>query len=81
MADRLDVFNVGPRIHYGSAIGATLAAQFQHSRSQASQKHPVVRYENHGAFEILERLHQHLLGREIQVIGGLIQHQEIRRVV
>ena len=40
-----------------------------------------MRDEDHGAFEILQRVHQHFLGCEIQVIGRLVQHQKIRRIV
>src|SRR5580693_6101295 len=40
-----------------------------------------MRYEDHGAFKILQGVHQHLLGRKIQVIGRFVEHQEVRRVV
>jgi hypothetical protein len=40
-----------------------------------------MRDEDHGAFKILQGVHQHLLGRKIQVIGRFIEHQEVRRVV
>ena len=38
-------------------------------------------YEDHGAFKVLQGVHQHFLGRKIQVIGRFIEHQEVRRVV
>src|ERR1700723_4694394 len=40
-----------------------------------------MRYEDHGAFKVLQRVHQHLLGRKIQVIRRFVEHQEVRRVV
>src|SRR3984885_9595851 len=40
-----------------------------------------MRYEDHGAFKFLQGVHQHLLGRKIQVIGRFVEHQEVRRVV
>src|ERR1035441_4381302 len=77
----LDVFDVGTGVHHGIALGAAFAAQFEHARAQAAQEHAVVRHENHGSFEALERIHQHLLGGQVQVIGGLVQHQKVGRVV
>src|ERR1035437_10167002 len=81
VAQALHVFDVGTGIHHGIALRAAFAAQFQHARAQAAQEHAVVRDENHRPFEPLERLHQHLLGGQVQVIGGFVQHQEVRRVV
>src|SRR5258708_31291338 len=40
-----------------------------------------MRYENHGAFKVFQGVHQHFLGRKIQVIGRFVEHQEVRRVV
>src|ERR1700719_1226446 len=40
-----------------------------------------MRYEDHGAFKILQGVHKHLLGRKIQVIRRFVEHQEVRRVV
>ena len=40
-----------------------------------------MRYEDHGAFKILQGVHQHLLGRKIQVIRRFVEHQEVWRVV
>ena len=81
MSKLLDILNVRPRINSGIAVRAALAAQFQDPRPQPAQEYAVVRHENHGAFEVFERLHKHLLGSHIQVIGGLVEHQEIGRIV
>src|SRR5580700_10564918 len=40
-----------------------------------------MRYEDHAAFKILQGVHQHLLGCQIQVIRRFVEHEEVRRVV
>src|SRR6202050_1204174 len=40
-----------------------------------------MRYEDHADLEILQGVHQHFFGREIQVIRRFVEHQEVRRVV
>jgi len=40
-----------------------------------------MRYEDHGAFKIFQGVHQHFLGRKIQVVRRFVEHQEVRRVV
>ena len=40
-----------------------------------------MRYEDHGAFKILQSVHQHLLGRKIQMISRFVEHQKVRRIV
>ena len=40
-----------------------------------------MRYEDHGAFKILQGVHQHFFGCKIQVIRRFVEHQEVRRVV
>src|ERR1017187_1524372 len=81
VAQALHVLDVGTGVHHGVALGAAFAAEFQHARAQTAQEHAVVRHENHGPFEAFERLHQHLLGGEVEVIGGFVQHQEVGWVV
>ena len=44
------------------------------------QEVPIVAYKQHRAFEIGQRLDQHFLGEEIEMVGGLIEDQKIRRV-
>ena len=41
----------------------------------------VVADEEHGAFEPRQRLDQHLLGGDVEMVGGLVQHEEVRRIV
>ncbi len=40
---------------------------------------PVVGDEDHGAGKIAQRAEKHVLGGEIQVVGGLVEDQEVRR--
>ncbi len=39
-----------------------------------------MRDEDHRAFEVLERGDQHVLGRQVEVVGRLVQHEEIGRI-
>src|ERR1039458_4048990 len=81
VAHLLDILRIGTRIHYRDALPPAFAAQLQYPRTEAAEKGAVVRYENHGAFEAVERVYEHFLGRQVEVIRGLVQHQEIRRIV
>ena len=74
MSKLLHVLDVRPRINSGMAVRAALSAQFQYTRAETAKKHAVMRYEDHGAFKILQGVHQHLLGRKIQVIGRWLAH-------
>src|SRR5947209_7877561 len=48
-----------------------LGRQFQHAVRQRREKMPVVRDEQHGALVLGERRDQHLLGRDVEMIGRL----------
>ena len=37
-------------------------------------------HEEHGPLEPTQGLHEHLLGVEVQVVGGLVEHQEVRGI-
>src|SRR5438876_5434125 len=63
------------------AVRAALTAEFQHTGAETAKEHAVMRYEDHGAFKILQGFHLHFLGRKIQVIGRFVEHQEVRWVV
>src|SRR5436305_1033420 len=41
---------------------------------------PVMGNEDDRAFEVLQRLLQHLLGRDVEVVGGLVEQQQARVV-
>ena len=80
VARALDVLDVGALIRVRLRLGAALAAQLEHAIAQAAQELPVVRHEQHRPVEVLERIEQHLLGRQIEVVGRLVEHQKVRRV-
>ena len=77
MSDLLHVLNIRSGIDLRSALSAAFAAQFQHARAQAAQEHAIMRNENHGAFKILERFHQHFFRRQIKMVGGLVEHEKV----
>ncbi len=81
VAERLDVFNIRPGINARLAIRTRFAAKLQYSRSQAAQERAVVGNKNHRPFKAFQRFDEHLLSGKVKVIGGLIEHQEVRRVV
>ena len=61
-------------------MSAVLAAQLEHATAERTEEHPVVRHEHHGALEVPERCEQHLLGGQIEVVGRLVEDQEVGRV-
>src|SRR5438045_1991834 len=75
-----DVLHVGSGIHVQLRVGAALAAELEDAVAQAAQECAVVRHEQHRPVEILERVEQHLLGRQIEMIRRLVEHEKIRRV-
>src|SRR5262245_8774121 len=81
VSDLLDILYVRSRIDDGVAVGPALAAQFEHTRPESPKKGSVMRYEDHRPFKVLERLHQHFFGSQVQVIGWFVEHQKIRRIV
>ena len=46
----------------------------------AAEERAVVRHEQHRAVEVLQRLEQHFLRREIEVVGRLVEHEEVGRI-
>ena len=64
----------------GLRVGAALPAQFEHAVAQPPQERAVVRHEQHRALEAGQGVEQHVLGGEVQVVGGLVEHQEIGRI-
>jgi len=81
VAERRDVLCIRSRINARVAVLAGLAAQFQYARPQSTQERAIVRDEDHGAFKVLERSDQHFLRGQVEMVGRLVQHQEIRRIV
>ena len=50
---------------------------FDHARGQFVDEVAVVRNEHHRAVEFLQRGEQHIFGAHIEVVGGLVEQQEI----
>ena len=44
------------------------------------QERPIVRHEHHRPLEVVQRLEQHFLGREIEVVGRLVEDEEVGRI-
>src|SRR5438128_7891735 len=78
MAGTFDVLDVGAEVDVRLGLGAAFAAQLQDAVAQASEELAIVRHEEHGAVEVLERLYQHLLRREIEMVRRLVEDEEIR---
>ena len=69
-----NVFCVRSGIQVRLAFCAGLAAQLEHTITEAAKEAAVVGNEEHGAVKVLERLDQHFLGCDIQVIRRFVQH-------
>ena len=57
-----------------------LRGQLQHTVREGRQEVAVVGDEEHGAFEVGQGGDQHFLGGHVQVVGGLVQHQQVGRI-
>ncbi len=55
-------------------------AHFEDARGKFIDEVAVVRNEDHRSGVFLQRFQQHVLGAHVQVIGGLVEQQEIRRL-
>ena len=55
------------------------AADLEDARGQLVDKVAVVRDKHHRAGVLAQRFEQHVFGAHVQVVGGLIEEQEIRR--
>jgi tripartite-type tricarboxylate transporter receptor subunit TctC len=74
LAGARDVFGVAAAVLV-DAVGR----QLQHAVGQRGQEVPVVRDEQHRALVLRQRRDQHLLGRHVEMVGRLVEHQEVRR--
>src|SRR5688572_18194522 len=75
-----NVFDVGPLIEMRLLLDAGLPSQLDDAVAQRAKKGAIVRDEQHRAFEVLQRLDEHLLGEQIEMVRRLVEHQEVRRV-
>src|ERR1043166_9533844 len=76
----LDVLDVRAWIGMRLRVGAALAAELEHAIAQAAQERAVVRDEQHRALEVGKRGEQHLLGRQIEMVGWFVEDEEVRRI-
>src|SRR6202000_2440740 len=77
----LYIFHVRPGIDMRIAVRSALTAKFKHARAESAQEHAVMRNKDHGAFKILERIHQHFFRGEIKMVRRLIKDKKVRRGV
>ena len=75
----LDVLDGEAGIDVRLRLGAALAAKLQHAIAEAAQEFAVVRDEQYRPVEVLQRVEQHFLGGQIQMVGRLVEHEEVRR--
>ena len=62
------------------SVDARLAAELENPVAEAAKERPVVRYEDHRAVEVAQRLDEHLLGRQVEVVRGLVEHEKVGRI-
>ena len=61
-------------------LGNFFVAELVHLGYKSVQEVTVVRYNNQSSVEILQRTFQDIFCLHVQVIGGLIQNQQIHRL-
>src|SRR5262245_18954130 len=74
------VVYVGPWIQMRLSLNAALAAKFQHAIAQRPKECPIVRHEQHRPFVVFQRVDEHVLRKEIEVVRGLVEDEEVRRI-
>ncbi len=75
-----DIVHVRPGVEVRLPLRPTLSTQFDNPVAQRTQEGAIVRDEQHRAIVVVQRVDEHFLREEIEVIGRFIEHQEIRRV-
>ena len=80
VARAIDVLDVRARIGVRMRVDAGFAAELEHAAAEAAQERAIVRHEDHRPLERLQRIDQHFLGRQIEVVGRLVEDQEVRRI-
>ena len=72
-----DIFLIGSRIEMRLRFHAGFPSEFQNAVAEVAQEIPVMRNEKHRSIEVLQRINEHLSGCEIEMVGGLVQHEKI----
>src|SRR4051794_10591672 len=71
-----DVFAVAATVEMRA-----LGSQLEHAIRQVGEEVTIVGDEEQRPLEVAQRPDQHLLGPDVEVVRGLVQHQEIGRIV
>src|SRR5260221_646188 len=75
-----DVLDIRAWIRVRLRLGAALASELQYAIAQTAQKLAIVGDEQHRAVEILQRVEQHLLRQQIEMVRRLVEHEKVRRI-
>src|SRR5262245_20188099 len=71
------VLHVRTWIEMRLGFHAALSAQLDDTIAQPAEERAVVRHEEHRPLEVLQRVNEHLLREQIQVIGWLVEDQKV----
>src|SRR3954453_15984150 len=80
MAGPLDVLHVRPWIEVRLTVDAALATQLDHPVAERPQEGAIVRDKQHRALEPAEGGDEHLLRRQLKMIGWFVEDEEVGRV-
>src|SRR5476649_2551955 len=75
-----DILDVGATVEMRVGIGARLAPQLENAVAETTKKLAIVGDEEHGPFEVGQRLDQHLLRGQIEMVCRLVENEEVRRI-
>src|SRR4029077_12233800 len=73
VAGALDVVDIGAGIGVRLRVDAALPSELQDSIAQTAQELAIVRDEEHRAVEPLQRVEQHFLRRQIEVVRRFVE--------
>ena len=74
----LHVLHVRTAVRQRSVV--FIARELEHAVGEAAEECAVVRDEEHRSFEIVQRFDEHFFRREVEVVGRLVEHEEVRRI-
>src|SRR5687768_1244678 len=74
------VLDVRPWIQMRLSLNAALAAKLQHAIAQRPEEFSIVRHEQHRPFVVLQRVDEHFLREEIEVVRRLVEDEEVWRI-
>ena len=74
------VLHVRARILSRLGVGTALAAELQHAVAQSAEKFAIVGDKQHGALEVAQRIEEHFLRHQVEVVGRLVEDQKVGRL-